>query len=97
MSHSPKYSHYIRSHQWRAKSKRAIARTKGRCCLFPWQKANHTHHLTYRNLGKELLIRDVVPLSKVAHKIVHCRLLWRSPLRKLVNYWLRLICIVLCF
>lgn len=73
---SKNYTSYIQSSAWRAKSKRCLS--SANCCLFPWLKPRHAHHLTYKNLGKELLWRDVLPLSKTAHGIVHWWVFWNS-------------------
>mgnify|MGYP001791186419 CR=1 FL=1 len=95
MSRSPKYLNYIQSKKWREKSNKCLVSTKKHCVLFPWLKARHSHHLTYRNLGDEKLIRDIVPLSKTAHSIIHWYILWgngrrkRYMLRPYVNCYLR--------
>lgn len=95
--HSNFYKSYIISPEWRVKSKACIMKTKNRCVLLPFMLARHTHHLTYKNLGKEMFIRDIVPLSKVAHKLVHFDIFWKTPLRPLVNLYLRFICLIVWF
>lgn len=95
MAHSNFYLSYIRSDVWRHKCKQWHKRTNSRCCLFPWLKARHVHHLTYHHLGNEQLVRDVVPLSRTAHKLVHNKLLWKTYIRIIINYWLRLMCCIL--
>lgn len=90
MSHSPRYRNYINSPKWKKKSKfLCTIVTGGRCVLFPWLRSSQGHHLTYRNLENEWAIRDVVPLSPIAHKIVHLPLFWKTPLRAIVTFWLR--------
>ena len=91
MSRSPSYYAYINSPEWRAKSKQCQALTKNHCVLFFWLKSQHCHHLSYRNLQKEIPLRDTVPLSKSAHWIVHRWFFWRTPLRSLVNFALRVL------
>jgi hypothetical protein len=94
MARSNLYKTYIVSPEWRAKSNRCIALTRKRCILFPWLRARHTHHLTYRNLTKEIPIRDTVPLSKCAHWLVHLPIFWKSGLRPFVNWILRFLFLV---
>ena len=90
MAHSPEYRNYIQSPEWRKKSNfYCKTLTGGRCVLFPWLRSSHGHHLTYRNLRNEWAIRDVVPLSPIAHKIIHWHIFWKTPLRGVVNFWLR--------
>jgi hypothetical protein len=83
------YLEYIYSPEWRIKSKQVQRLTFNHCILFPWMKSNHAHHLTYKNLKKELPIRDIIPVSKCAHDIIHRPILWKTPLRFLVNFLLR--------
>jgi hypothetical protein len=42
----------------------------GRDALFPWLPAHHAEHLTYKNLGHEWPIRDIVPLNRDVHKFL---------------------------
>ena len=95
MARSNRYNSYIKSKQWRRKSDRYLAISN--CCLFPWLKACHAHHLSYVNLEIEKFWFDVLPLSRFAHKrVVHCWLFWNSghpnwwP-RIAMNYYLRFI------
>lgn len=66
--------------------------------LFAWTlgKASHTHHLTYRNMGHELPVRDCVPLSKAAHWIIHLYPFWKV-LRVPVNGILRVLALMWLF
>ncbi len=89
MGYSPEYLAYINSRKWKTRSKEIRLINGNRCILFPWLKSNETHHMTYRNLKKELLIRDVVPLSRFAHKLIHSKIFWKTGLRPWVNYYLR--------
>lgn len=70
------YHAYIRSTPWYARRRKAFKLWKGRCALLPWLKAENYHHLTYDNLGSEWPIRDCIPLSRFAHRVVHCRFFW---------------------
>lgn len=90
MARSPEYYKRINSPEWRKLSKSVIASVNGRCVLLPFLKAKHTHHMTYRHLGHEKPLRDVVPLSKPSHDLIHTWLFWKTPLRGVVNAWLRL-------
>lgn len=92
---SNRYNAYIKSKKWRRKSDRYLSISN--CCLFPWLKATHAHHLSYDNLEKETFWFDVLPLSRFAHKpIIHHWILWNSghpdwwP-RIITNYYLRFI------
>lgn len=42
---------------------------KYQCCIFPWLKARHIHHTTYK--GLELLWLDMLPVSVPAHWLLH--------------------------
>jgi len=90
MGHSNKYLTYIRAPEWYAKSKKCQSLTRHHCVLFPWLKSRHCHHLTYRNLTKEVPLCDTVPLSKSAHQLIHLPLFWKTFLRPSVNWLLRL-------
>ena len=95
MAHSNLYKTYIFSKEWRVKCKKFHSLTKNRCCLFPWLKSAHIHHLTYKHLTNERFIIDCVPLSKPAHKLIHLKILWKTYLRIVINYYLRLAAVVL--
>jgi hypothetical protein len=88
------YLTWIKSAQWREKSKMIQKVSGNYCVLFPCLKSRHCHHLTYRNMTKEKVFRDCVPLSITAHKLVHLKIFWKSPLRIPVNYLLRLLLIL---
>lgn len=90
---SNKYKTYIISDEWRAKSRNVRDLTNNHCVLFPWMKANHAHHLTYQNMENEIPVRDIIPLSKTAHSIVHWRIFWKTRLRIWMNLILRLLAI----
>lgn len=90
MQHSNEYKQYILSPQWRSRSVKCQQLTKNTCVVFPWKKSNHAHHLTYKNFKNEQPLRDIVPLSKDAHQLIHCHLLWKTNLRFVVNWWLRI-------
>lgn len=87
------YLAYIMSSEWRKKSLNVQRMTQNHCILFPWLPSNHAHHLTYRNMKREMPVRDIIPLSKKAHSLVHIPLLWKSPLRPWINFLLRLLMI----
>ena len=90
MGHSPEYLNYINSSEWKDKSKKCQGLTRKHCILFPWLKSRHTHHLTYKNMKSEIPIRDTVPLSVTAHKIIHWRIFWKNKkVRLYINYFLR--------
>lgn len=88
---SPQYRRYMRSPKWRKKSDFAKWLTRRRCVVFPWLRATNSHHLTYRNLEHELPVRDIVPLSELAHWIFGSWLFRKTLLRVPTNYLLRLL------
>ena len=72
--HKPKvnYQSYIHSREWQQKSRKYRGIMFNRCSVFPFLKSGSTHHMTYSNLGREVLLRDCVPLSNTTHYyIVH--------------------------
>lgn len=104
---SSRYKKYLKSSHWQRKSRWVRSLTRpwwqsskkpGRCVLFPWLKAEETHHMTYffwlkfgwNSFGWELPIWHLVPLSKKAHNFVGKSLLWRQPLKFFVNLYLRI-------
>ena len=97
MARSAEYTLYIQSVNWRKKSNSVLAATNNRCALHPWKRATHAHHLHYKNLRNEWVIRDCVPLSPEAHKLIHQNIFWNlkgnsrtpSPLRPIVSNYLR--------
>lgn len=94
MAHSKNYLAWIQSPEWKAKSKKCQSWTKYHCIVFPWLKSRHCHHLTYKNMKNEVPIRDIVPLSKIAHSIIHWRIFWKSPLRPWANTILRVLMVL---
>lgn len=97
MSSKVNYRAYIRSGEWYKKRDRVTKMTKKRCVLFPWLRAKDCHHMTYHHLGNEWFIRDIVPLSKIAHWLVHRYLLWKTPARIIVNLILRFLGMLMYF
>jgi len=76
--HSRAYKSYILSSDWYARRRAVLKIWRNRCALFPWLKADECHHLTYRNLTREIPWRDCLPLSKAAHRLVHHPVIWQS-------------------
>lgn len=91
--HSQEYLGHLQSEAWRRAARSTIELTRRRCCLLPWRRAVHAHHLHYRNLGTEQPLRDLVPLSDLGHRIVHAWVLWRGPMRGLMSGLLRMLTI----
>ena len=66
------YQSYIHSREWQQKSRKMRGIMSDRCAVFPFLKSNNTHHMTYANLGREVLLRDCIPLNGFVHNgIVH--------------------------
>lgn len=87
MGHSPEYTNWINSQEWKTKSKKCQQLTRKHCILFPWLSSRHCHHLHYRNMTTEIPIRDIVALSVTAHKIIHWSLFWKNKkVRPYINY-----------
>jgi hypothetical protein len=61
---SPQYRNYINSDQWRKGWRRGLTMQLllGRDAICPLLKAHHADHLHYKNLTRELPLRDLVPL-----------------------------------
>lgn len=90
--YSREYTNYIVSNEWYGKTKSCYKLTKRHCVVFPWLRAIECHHLHYNNLRKELPVRDIVPVSKTAHKILHLYPLWEiKKVTKFVNALLRVL------
>lgn len=90
MGYSNKYLQWINSPEWKIKSRKCQQLTRKHCIVFPWLNSRHSHHMTYRNMKSEMPIRDTVPLSVTAHKIIHWRIFWKNKkVRPYVNYFLR--------
>jgi len=69
------YSVYIKSDNWYSKHPNWLSAVGNHCTMFPWVRIDNghryaIHHMHYRNLGKERLGRDVVPLCPFAHDYV---------------------------
>ncbi len=77
MARRPNYRSYIQSQQWYAKHPAWLQRVNYRCGMFPWLRIGKgrpyaIHHMNYRHLGSEVLGRDVIPLSRFAHRhVIH--------------------------
>lgn len=89
MTRSQEYYDYIYSNVWYYKSNLCRQALNGRCTLFPFLKAHDAHHLNYKHFKSEWLIRDIVPLSRIAHGVVHWKIFWKTKLRFLINLILR--------
>ncbi|MDF5716184.1 MAG: hypothetical protein PUP93_20420 [Rhizonema sp. NSF051] len=51
--------------------------------------------MTYKNLKHEFPLRDTVGLCVTAHQIVHLEIFWKTPLKKVVNWYLRVAMVVI--
>ena len=91
MGYSKEYISWINSKEWKSKSRKCQSLTNNHCILFPWLNSRHCHHLSYRNMTREIPVRDTVALSATAHNIVHWKIFWKNKkVRPYINYVLRL-------
>ena len=65
------YYSYMNSNEWKNKSRKFRRKTGDRCQIFPWLKAESSHHATYENLGSEQWNIDCIVVSQSAHKLIH--------------------------
>ena len=70
------YNRYIRSDAWKQKERERMAVDDNKCvmCGRPSEKTRHglqVHHITYRNLGHEDVMTDLVTLCAPCHKKMH--------------------------
>ena len=70
------YNRYIRSDAWKQKEQERMAVDDNKCvmCGRPSEKTRHglqVHHITYRNLGHEDVLTDLVTLCAPCHKKMH--------------------------
>ncbi len=64
------YIEYLKSDDWQERRKEMMDEA-GWECSECGEKAKELHHLSYDNLGFEMLWVDVVPLCSKCHKEVH--------------------------
>lgn len=77
------YKHYLQSKHWRDK-KTELYNAKAYKCYFCGKgKSLHAHHITYENIGKEIL-EDLIYLCRKHHTYVH-----KSFEAEKVQAWLR--------
>jgi len=97
MTYSREYLATLESRRWRVLRRLCFAISWGRDCVLPILPAQECDHLTYRRLGQELPLIDVVPLSRWTHRRVVTPLRARfgrsvvnPPLRFAFGCWLAL-------
>jgi hypothetical protein len=66
------YKEYLKSEEWKKKSKKALIRANFRCQLCNKKDEIHIHHRTYENLGNEKE-SDLIALCKGCHKKFHSK------------------------
>lgn len=76
MEHSRKYKEYLKSAEWEKKKQERLAIDGHRCvmCGRPenrCRKGLSCHHISYRNLGKEDVYKDLVSLCSSCHLKIH--------------------------
>lgn len=67
---SNEYTQHIRSDKWRNTSRFCRRVWCDRDCIFPLFPSHETDHISYKNMGHEWPIRDVLPLSRTNHQII---------------------------
>ena len=70
------YKRYIRSYEWKQKEQDRMKIDDYKCvmCGRPSEKTRHglqVHHITYRNLGHEEVLTDLVTLCAPCHRKMH--------------------------
>lgn len=70
------YKGYIRSDEWKQKEQDRMKVDDYKCvmCGRPGERTRHglqVHHITYRNLGHEDVLTDLVTLCAPCHKKMH--------------------------
>ena len=75
-AHSDYYDKYIRSDAWKQKEQERMRIDDNKCamCGRPSEKTRHglqVHHITYKNLGHEDVLADLVTLCAPCHKKMH--------------------------
>ena len=74
MTWQQKYAKYMRSSTWRNKREEAFAYHGRRCACCSSTKTLCVHHITYRTYNREPgqeLMKELLPLCKDHHKLVH--------------------------
>lgn len=66
----PKYKDYIRSHQWRRRRAEYYKKHVKECVVCKSQRSIGLHHMTYKNLGREM-DEDLVALCWPCHEKFH--------------------------
>lgn len=64
------YNEYLRSEAWREKRRQILERDGGICQGCRCTRAVHVHHLTYDNVGDELLFQ-LISLCETCHDKTH--------------------------
>jgi 5-methylcytosine-specific restriction endonuclease McrA len=64
------YSEYLKSDEWKAKAKKVHERDGNMCQGCLEKQSECVHHMTYRNVGNELLI-ELVALCNQCHDKTH--------------------------
>ena len=72
--HSREYLTYVKTDAWQKKRLERLRIDGGRCCMCgkrvgagDWE----THHLHYRSLGHEDVMKDICTLCDNCHKLIH--------------------------
>ena len=79
------YNTYLASPQWRKKRAAVLARANGTCEGCRQSPPTQVHHLTYENVGDELLYQ-LVALCDDCHERAHLKSEFRPPIQATVDF-----------
>ena len=71
VEYSNEYLTYMNSEQWRYTRQKRIDLDGGRCVMCGAWTALEVHHLHYKNLGHENIVKDLVTVCADCHKKIH--------------------------
>lgn len=69
--YSNEYLNYINSDMWRRTRQQRIDLDGGHCVMCGAYYPLEVHHIHYRNLGRENIVKDLVTVCEECHKKIH--------------------------
>ena len=83
------YAHFLRSRMWIEKKREYAQSGLPQYCLFCKSRRYILHHVSYTNLGSEVLETDFVPLCTAhhdrIHTLMHLKQVWFSTAREVLE------------